>query len=274
MAAFPPNFPREEAINILKNFRYGNPDGTGYSYVRNGKFVTHKWPLPLKKVLKNEKFLAHMPYDGWTIAHLRAASHGDISNENTHPFIIGDEWAFMHNGIWFEYNVVRLALEPFFDFKGETDSEVAAYLFSLAGPERFAEEIDTGGVFIALNKNGELWVVKTSGDLEIIMPESKIHVLASEFDMDAYPDRLDAFSGWFHFGKNGKYIEHHRMKKSHYFLSPPKYKSSSDPKKLGTKASNFKWTKFGIYRNPYQVSYPSPYQNSQSSARDPYEVEL
>ena len=213
IAAFPPGFPRREALEILANFENRNLDGTGSAYIRDGKFVVDKWAKPFSSVARRYHFLRHMPYDGWTIAHLRAASHGNNSKKNTHPFVVGS-WAFIHNGIWSEHKLVRLALSKQVTMDGETDSEVAAHLWSIIGPKKFAESVDYGGVFMGLHHNGDLWVAKTSGDLEIKALSDERVLLASEFDHSKYTDCVDAFQGWYHFGKDGKYIKHKENKSS------------------------------------------------------------
>jgi hypothetical protein len=176
--------------------------------VENGKFVVDKWAKPLGWVLNNRpKFLSHMPYSkGWTIVHLRAASHGNNSQENTHPFIIGP-WAFIHNGIWTEHNMVRLALSKMVQMKGETDSEVAGNFWNIIGPKKFAEVVEYSGVFMGLHKNGNLWVAKTSGDLEIKALPHKQILLASELNPVSYEGKVDGLNGWYHFSPEGKHIK-------------------------------------------------------------------
>jgi hypothetical protein len=213
IAAFPPGFARNQALEILANFENKNTDGTGSAYVKDGRFVVDKWAKPFSWVVKNKPFLAHMPYDGWTLAHLRAASHGDNAKENTHPFIIGP-WAFIHNGIWSEYNLVKLALSRQVKFEGDTDSEVAGHLWNIIGPKKFAENIDFGGVFVGLKANGELWVAKTSGDLEIKALRGERVLLASQFDNRKYDNTVEALHGWYHFDRDGKYVTHKEDKET------------------------------------------------------------
>lgn len=213
LAAFPPGFKRNDALDILANFEGCNTDGTGSSYVKDGKFVVDKWPTAFNKVIKSKPFLAHMPYNGWTVAHLRAASHGDNVKQNTHPFNVGP-WSFIHNGIWTEHNLVRLALSKQVQMEGETDSEVAAHLWNIIGPKKFAEAIDFSGVFMGLHKTGELWVVKTSGDLEIKALSKEQVVMASEFDKQKYEDTVEALFGWYHFAPDGTYIKHKETRES------------------------------------------------------------
>jgi predicted glutamine amidotransferase len=231
LAAFPPGFPRMEAIEILANFEDQNIDGTGSVYIKDKKFIVNKWAKPLTKVLEKEEFLTHMPYDGWTVAHLRAASHGSNLKVNTHPFIVG-RWAVVHNGIWSDYNIAKLALSKFVKINGDTDSEVAANLINLVGPKKIAEELNFAGVFLALNKDGHLWAIKTSGDLEItLLKEGERVLMASEFDSDKYESTADAQNGWYHFGKEGKYIKHKKTKESYiarFYTKNPKCKWLND----------------------------------------------
>jgi hypothetical protein len=188
----------------------------GSAYVKDGKFVVDKHPVSLTELLTlDHPFLSHMPYEGWTIAHLRAASHGDIAYRNTHPFTVGGtgdrtkgegEWCIAHNGIWTDYAVAKLALSKFVKFHGETDTEVAAELINLVGPAKFAEEISWGGVYLCLNKSGDLWVAKTSGDLEGFVRSDKTMLLASALDMNKYRRWFDFDSGWYHYNKHGKHV--------------------------------------------------------------------
>ncbi len=224
LAAFPPGFSRDAAIEILTDFEKDNKDGTGSAYVQDGKFVISKWALPLNQVLSRKYgFLDHMPYDGWTIAHVRAASFGiPICKENSHPFVINNingkpQAAVMHNGLWKDYDVVRMALKPFIHFESDTDSEVAANVIVRSGPMPFIKETLMGGVYLALNIDGTLWSIKTSGQLYFCELADKQMVLASEFDDDKYPNTLYANEGWCEFDKAGKVIEFHKRE----YYTPP-----------------------------------------------------
>jgi len=215
LAAFPPNFARADAIEILKNFENNNVDGTGAAWIEDGKFVVEKYPKPLSKVLhRHRSFLDHMPHNGWTIAHLRAASHGNISGVNTHPFV-ANNFVVCHNGVFSEHKIVRLALGNRVKFQGETDSEAAAQLISTVGPKKFSENVDFSGVFLALNLKGDLWVIKTSGQLEIEALKHNRSLLASQFDPTVYEKSVEANVGWYHFDKDGRYIKHCKVRDSY-----------------------------------------------------------
>lgn len=203
LAAFPPNFPKKEAYNILWNFLKGNVDGTGSIFVKDGQFVTRRYPYSLTKVVKEQRILlGHMPHPGWTVVHVRAASHGSNKVANTHPFIKG-KYGVVHNGIWGEYNIAKAALHRLVEFEGDTDSEVAAYLFSSVGPKKFSKIVDFGGVYLGLHQSGELWAVKTSGDL--VMAQTKYGpVLASELPAKYEEEEIE--EGWAHFDAKAKLI--------------------------------------------------------------------
>jgi len=214
LAAFPPGFPREDAIEILKNFENNNTDGTGAAWIdENGNFIVEKYPKSLTKILRRRRFLDHMPHNGWTIAHLRAASVGDNKFQNTHPFIAG-KWAVCHNGSFSEHKIVRLALSNKIKFEGETDSEAAAHLLSVSGPKKFSENVDFSGVFLALNQNGELWAIKTSGDLEIQALTQDRVLLSSSLSFEKFERPVEAHIGWYHFDKAGCYIKHKKQRDS------------------------------------------------------------
>jgi len=217
IAAFPPGFARDDALKILSEMEGCNRDGVGSAYVRqDGKFMTYRFPDSLTSLLKTpNKFLDHMPYNGWTIAHLRLGTHGENTIDNTHPFVVG-EWAVVHNGVWSEYRAAKLALSRSVRFKGETDSEVAAHLINVLGPKKFASEILCAGVFLALRRDGSLWVLKTSGMLEYIKHNNSTLIAT---DIGVARSMVSSFgTGYFKYSKIGKLV----TSKLRYDYSSPK----------------------------------------------------
>lgn len=212
LAAFPPHFPQDKALEILLEMEGGNVDGVGSAHVgADGNFVINKFPTSLSKIMeKGTPFLSHMAgegYNGWTIAHLRAASHGVVAMKNTHPFQIGKTWAFAHNGVWSDYSIVKLALSKTTKFEGETDTEVAGHLFAIGGARAFCDTIDSAGVFLGLRKDGALYIVKTSGSLEFDdLSENRV-LAASDLKRAEYPKSGIVQAGWYYFNKAGKLIK-------------------------------------------------------------------
>lgn len=223
LTALPPFTTKREALAILTDFEGSrNRDGTGSAYVdrKTGEFVITKYPKSFTEVVRDrDPFLDHMPYPGWTIVHLRAASHGEVAPENTHPFVAGD-WCVCHNGVWRDHHIARVIMEKVLHihFEGHTDSEVATHLLALIGPRDFTQEIDFGGVFLGLRKDGSLYVIKTSGDLEVFerpRKRAKVgdgevvpteYVLASTLHWHEYQGRREAPPGYYHFAADGELI--------------------------------------------------------------------
>lgn len=99
-----------------------------------------------RPVVRKEPVAADDPKSGWrdaaravadaplVLAHLRKASIGRVSVENTHPFAFG-AWSFAHNGTVYGLDAGRDALLAGLDadvrgnVRGTTDSELAAHLF-------------------------------------------------------------------------------------------------------------------------------------------------
>ena len=182
-----------------------NKDGVGSAYVGDdGKFTCFRYPGSLRSLLEDEtqsaKFLAHMPHNGWTIAHMRMGTHGENTYNNTHPFVAG-EWCVVHNGVWGDYTGAKLALSKSVRFTGETDSEVAAHVINIIGPKKFALDA-SGGVYLSLNRDGTLWVSKTSGTLDRL-EYNNITLLASDLPNNIKQVR-PVPNGWYRYQANGK----------------------------------------------------------------------
>jgi predicted glutamine amidotransferase len=186
-----------------------NKDGFGYSYINKGEIITYKWALSFTELLKRGyPLLNHMPGDSWTIMHMRAASCGAIAKENSHPFIIDKKWSICHNGSFREHGIVSFALSKFINLNGHTDSEVAANLIALTSPREFAlnDEIVQAGIYLCLNKNGTLEVIKSSGDLTLSVNKNKTVIVSSELSYLNYAQQ-SANRGWYKFNEDGTFAK-------------------------------------------------------------------
>lgn len=224
--AIPPGVERKEILATLRHFCGKNTDGVGYVQVVNNGFRVRKWPRSLYWAIRNTDFLRTVPHDGWTLIHLRAASHGINARRNTHPFIVGDR-AIVHNGVWSDYSLSKLLLaSQGIKTNGETDTEVGANVLNIIGPQKFASEITGGGVFMSLNRDGSLEVAQTSGDLVVHKYECGKILVASQLEESVYPKAKETVHGYMQFSKDGKYVRH--LEKEHYLFPKSRSVESDD----------------------------------------------
>ena len=84
--------------NFLSGFT-ANPDGVGFAYAHEGKLYVKKGYFDAQEALNAIREVQEQ-YDNPTmIIHGRYASHGDVNEDNCHPFNVSDTLAVIHNGI-------------------------------------------------------------------------------------------------------------------------------------------------------------------------------
>lgn len=105
-----------------------NRDGWGLAAIRSGRAVIVKEPIRADRsdraeAVRDDATLAAPIF----IGHVRAASRGEVSLRNTHPFrrrIDGRDFVFAHNGTLHKPALARHVADGF-TIEGETDSEMA-----------------------------------------------------------------------------------------------------------------------------------------------------
>lgn len=220
--AVPPGMKRNEAMDLMQDMigtNPGNRDGFGFGYLGDkGEFIVKKTCLGLDEVLKKKsaKDFINWPEDRWVIAHIRRASVGAVCDRNAHPFIINNQFIGCHNGSYKSHEIIRAAMGKEIKYSSGIDSEVMLNLLGKIGPSKFNKICDDNGVYLIINRKGELCAIKNTfqGDLKIVkMKESKLDFLISEMPTmsDLPEEELDA--GYYIFDKEGKLIKK-KVKKS------------------------------------------------------------
>jgi hypothetical protein len=81
--------------DTLQNCWDNNPHGAGFMFAENGKLYVHKGFMTF-----DEFKVAYEPHKHkQCVLHFRIRTHGESNPENTHPFVVDENLALVHNGI-------------------------------------------------------------------------------------------------------------------------------------------------------------------------------
>ncbi len=139
------------------------------------------------------------------------------------------------------------------------------------------DSVGNSGVWMRLNLDGSLEVVKTSGDLEAQEFENGKVIIGSDLNVKAYPEAKETEKGWIRFDKHGKYQSHRlaRPSISQWTLGafPKAEKTGLKGFLKATKAQNWKnwqansklekWLeeKAGVHSSEVLPKYPPTHNN-------------
>jgi len=118
-------------INSLKRMEYRGYDSAGIAVINNGKLIVKKGVGKVSDV--TSRFNFDMLSGNTGIGHTRWATHGGVSDQNSHPhYDCTNRIAIVHNGIIENHRQLREALvKSGHTFGSDTDSEVIAHLFEM-----------------------------------------------------------------------------------------------------------------------------------------------
>ena len=87
----------EISKQTLENCFDSNPDGSGFMFSDNEKLFIHKGFMDFNSFYKSYSKIDSK--NKTMLIHFRIKTHGSISKENCHPFLVSDYLGFIHNGV-------------------------------------------------------------------------------------------------------------------------------------------------------------------------------
>lgn len=193
---------REIIKNGLKTLEYRGYDSCGFFF--NSNICT----FFDKKVGKNkiEDLVASLPFEMKenvvVISHTRWATHGQITEENTHPhFDCKKEIAVVHNGIIENYHFLKVQLEQKgHNFVSQTDTEVLPHLIEenlKRGKDIISAVISSvkeleGSFALLITKKGENFVigVKKNSPLVIGFDGKNFYFASDVLPVSKYTNKI------------------------------------------------------------------------------------
>ncbi len=157
-----------KAENALQIQSSEHPHGWGIAYYLTGQRCPHE-VRSVNSAFSDERFrrVSEFLTANAVVAHVRKATVGDLTPENTHPFH-WEGWTFCHNGTLFGYSQIedqlRTRLKPRFlsCIQGSTDSEMLFYLV-LSTLEEAGFDVDNPPQTPSPKQSRMLWVNCSAG---------------------------------------------------------------------------------------------------------------
>ena len=207
---------KDVIISGLHALEYRGYDSSGIAYNTHNKIKIVKMEgkvANLENKLKEDSEISHIG-----IGHTRWATHGKPNEVNAHPHKVGIT-TLVHNGIIENYIELKNKLSKFYEFKSETDTEVACALIdyyqsieesklmalkkaqeSIIGSFAFAIIFDSEPETIyVMRKNSPLIVAEkdnnffVASDIAAILSHTNLYYLLDQGDIAKISNKIEFF---------------------------------------------------------------------------------
>lgn len=175
----------ELVLDGLKSLEYRGYDSWGVAVVENGKIIIKK---KAGKIGNNN--VHDLPRGTLSFGHTRWATHGGVTDTNSHPHLdCSGKIALIHNGIFENYEEIKQKLvKSGHKFISETDTEVAVHLIEdLAKKKTFVSAVRSAfnlmkglNGIIAINTKDRVMVAARNGSPLVIGFGAGENILSSD----------------------------------------------------------------------------------------------
>jgi hypothetical protein len=163
--------PREIPVDmeVLEECWDSNSNGAGLMFSEDGQLKIVKGFMKWKAL---KQYIKSVGIDRFTdlpvVFHFRIATHGSVTEENTHPFQINDELAMAHNGVISKMNKHITKDDDISDsemfakrFVQDAFSSIGVANLQRGKPinELFAEYIGTGNKLVFMDNEGDIAII-------------------------------------------------------------------------------------------------------------------
>lgn len=146
---------------LLENCYDNNPEGWGIMYAHEGKLGMHKDVSDFNTFYK--KYL-EIPREAERAVHFRIRTHGEINQNNCHPFKISEDIGLMHNGFITTHMVDKKMSDTFNYCEYELKPIVAGWPGCMTAKEfeKLVEEATGYSKLIFMNSSGKTLRIRQS----------------------------------------------------------------------------------------------------------------
>ena len=184
----------ESVLQGLKSLEYRGYDSSGIAYLKNKKINVLK---SVGQISQLEKKITEKENSDIVIGHTRWATHGKVSEENSHPHLSYDKSvAVVHNGIVENFEILKKTFGEI-KFSSQTDTEVFSNLIAKEEGDSLEKLVSASkkvqgsfAVAVLFEKEKKIFCAKRKSPLYVGVREGQ---LMAASDISAFENKFDFF---------------------------------------------------------------------------------